>query len=180
MARFLAWIGDLRQARRVFLIGLVIGAVLFYFRWAEVTRIREVQRNGIEAIATVEGATRTTRGSSESFTLKLKWRDARGVIQSDDGVVISNAFAREIARSGEIIRSTVRIKYLPDSMAIWWSLRSSVPVVLEDVAHPQWEGEQWSKDLLGWLGAGAAGVGALGFGVTFLLGRRRREGGTAA
>jgi hypothetical protein len=177
MVRFLARIGDLPGG--AFLFGIVIGAAIFYFRWAEVTRIREVQRNGIEAIATVEGATRTTRGTSESFTLKLKWRDARGLIQSDDGVVICNAFAREVVRGREIVRSTVRIKYLPDSKALWWSFRSSVPVVLEDVAHPEWEGEQWEKDLLGWLAAGAAGVCALGFGVTSLLGRWRREGGTA-
>jgi hypothetical protein len=168
MARFPAWIGDLRQARRVFLVATVIGAVLFYFRWAEGTRIREVESNGIEAIATVEGATRTTRGTSESYTLRLVWRDARGITQSDENVRISNAFAREIFSAGKIIRSTVRIKYLPHSM----------PIVLEDASYRQWKEE----DLVGWLGAGIACVGAVGFGVTaFMLGRRRRrEEATAA
>src|SRR5262245_2524642 len=168
MARFLAWIGDLRQARRVFLVATVIGAGLFYFRWSEVTRIREVESNGIEAVATVEGATRTTRGTSESYTLRLVWRDARGITQSDDKVRISNAFAREIFSAGKIVRGTVRIKYLPHSM----------PVVLEDAPYRQWKEE----DLVGWLGAGIACVGAVGFGVTtFMLGRRRRrEEATAA
>src|SRR5262245_66355567 len=109
MARFLAWIGDLRQARRVFLVATVIGAVLFYFRWAEVTRIREVESNGIEAVATVEGATRTTRGSSESYTLRLVWRDARGITESDDKVRIRNGFAHAIISACKIIRSTMLI-----------------------------------------------------------------------
>jgi hypothetical protein len=163
MARFLAWIVD--RLRWLLLGAAGLGAVLVYFGWSDAARIREVETNGIEAVARIEGATRRKgRRSGESYSLKLIWRDNKGAVQTHEKVNISNTFARQIIANDQIVRDAVRIKYLPDATI------DSVPLVLEDA------GRQEEQDaFLMQLGFGLAGVGAVGSGLFFLIGRRRRE-----
>ena len=62
------------------------------------------------------------------------------------------------------MRDDVRIKYLPDATI------DSVPIVLEDAARQEEQYESMMK-----FGFGLAGVGAVGSGLFFLLGRRRNR-----
>lgn len=162
MAGFLAWIVD--RVRWLLLGAVGLGILFVYWGWSDTTRIREVEANGAEAIARIEGATRSKRRRSgaESYTLKLSWRDAKGAVQTHDGVTISNTFARLIIVNDNIVRDTVRIRYLPDAPI------DSMPIVLDDRNR-----QQGDDDFMIWLGAGIAGVGAVGSGLMFMLGRRR-------
>lgn len=163
MARFMAWIVD--RLRWLLLGAVGLGAVLVYFGWSDAARIREVEANGIETVANIEGATRRKgRRSGESYSLKLIWRDNKGAVQTHDKVNISSTFARQIIADDRIVRQSVRIKYLPEATI------DSVPLVLEDA------GRQEDQDtFLMQLGFGLAGVGAVGSGLFFLVGRRRRD-----
>jgi hypothetical protein len=162
MARLFAWIERLRW---LLLFAVAIGAVLIYFGWTQGTHIRDVEANGVEGIATIEGATRTkSRRGGEHYTLRLAWRDARGRVRTDGGVRISNAFASQIIVNDKIVRDSVRIKYLPVGS------EDSTPVILEDEAR-----QLEDNDLMTWLGAGIGGVGAVGSALIVLLGRRRRS-----
>lgn len=166
MAGFLAWIVD--RVRWLLLAAIGVGALFVYWGWSDTTRIRDIEANGVEAVAAIEGATRSKRrrSGSESFALKLVWRDAKGAVRTHDGVTISNTFARQIIVNDKIVRDSVRIKYVPgadaDSMPM--------PIVLDDANRQQSE-----DDFMIWMGAGIAGAGALGSGLMFLFGRRRRS-----
>ncbi len=163
MARFMAWIVD--RLRWLLLGAVGLGAVLVYFGWSDAARIREVEANGIETVANIEGATRTKRRrGGETYALKLAWRDNKGGVQTHDRVKISSAFARQIINDDRIVRQSVRIKYLPEATI------DSVPMVLEDAAR-----QEEQDDFLMKFGAGLAGIGAVGSGLFFLIGRRRRN-----
>ncbi len=162
MARFFAWVVD--RIRWLMLGAAGLGAVLVYLGWSDAARIRDVETNGIETVARIEGATRRKgRRSGESYSLKLVWRDNKGAVQTHEKVNISSTFARQIIANDRIVRDAVRIKYLPDATI------DSVPIVLEDVAR-----QEESDDFMMKLGAGLAGVGVIGSGLFFLIGRRRR------
>lgn len=162
MARFFAWVVD--RIRWLMLGAVGLGAVLVYLGWSDAARIRDVETNGIETVARIEGATRRKgRRSGESYSLKLVWRDNKGAVQTHEKVNISSTFARQIIANDRVVRDAVRIKYLPDATI------DSVPIVLEDVAR-----QEESDDFMMKLGAGLAGVGVIGSGLFFLVGRRRR------
>jgi hypothetical protein len=163
MARFLAWIVD--RLRWLLLGAVGLGAVLVYFGWSDAARIRDIETNGIETVANIEGATRTKRRrGGETYALKLAWRDNKGGVQTHDRVTISSTFARLVIHEDRIVRQAVRIKYLPDATI------DSVPIVLEDAAR-----QEDQDQFLMQLGFGLAGVGAVGSGLFFLIGRRRRD-----
>jgi hypothetical protein len=163
MARLFAWVVD--RLRWLALAAAVFGAVLVYFGWSDAARIRDVEANGIETVAGIEGATRTKgRRSGETYSLKLVWRDSKGAVQTHDKVTISSTFARQIIVNDRIVRQAVRIKYLPDATI------DSVPIVLEDAARQE-EQDQFMVTL----GLGLAGFGVVGSGLFFLIGRRRHS-----
>jgi hypothetical protein len=163
MARFLAWIVD--RLRWLLLGAAGLGAVLGYMGWSDAARIRDVETNGIETVASIEGATRTKRRrGGETYSLKLAWRDSKGGTQTHEKVTISSAFARQIVDADRIVRRSVRIKYLPEATI------DSAPIVLEDAARRE-EQDAFMMQL----GFGLAGVGAVGSGLFFIVGRRRRD-----
>lgn len=163
MARFVAWIVE--RLRWLLLAAAGGGAVLVYMGWSDAARIRDVETNGIETVARIDGATRSKgRRSGESYSLKLAWRDNKGGIQTHEKVKISNTFALQIIRNDMVVRDAVRIKYLPDATI------DSVPIVLEDVAR-----QEEQDEFMMTLGYGLAGVGAVGSGLFFLVGRRRNR-----
>jgi hypothetical protein len=162
MNRILVWLVD--RLRWLFLIAAGIGVVLVYMGYTDGARIRDLQANGLEVTANVEGATRTKgRRSGESFTLKLSWRDAKGAVLTSDRVPVSNAFAHRIIRGDRIMLNSVRIKYLPDGS-------DTAPLVLDD-ADRQAEND----DFMLKLGLGLTGGGGVLSLLMFLLTRRRRE-----
>jgi hypothetical protein len=163
MGRFFAWIVD--RLRWLMVGAALVGAGFIYLGWSDAARIRDVEVNGIETVANVEGATRTKRRrGGETYSLKLAWRDNRGGVQTHDRVTISSAFARQIIVDDRISRATVRIKYLPEATI------DSVPIVLEDAAR-----QEEQDAFMMQLGLGLAGVGVVGSGLFFLVGRRRRD-----
>ena len=163
MARFIAWIVD--RLRWVLLAAAGGGAVLVYMGWSDANRLHEAETNGVETVAGIEGATRTKRRrGGETYSLKLAWRDTKGGVQTHDRVTISSTFARQIIVEDRITRGSVRIKYLPDATI------DSAPIVLEDAAR-----QEEQDTFLMQFGFGLAGVGAVGSGLFFLIGRRRRE-----
>jgi hypothetical protein len=163
MARFFGWIVE--RLRWLLLAAAAGGAVMVYIGWSDAQRIRDVETNGIETVARIDGATRTKgRRSGESYSLKLAWRDNKGGIQTHETVKVSNTFALQIIRNDRVVRDAVRIKYLPDATI------DSVPIVLEDAARQEEQDESMMK-----FGFGLAGVGAVGSGLFFLLGRRRNR-----
>jgi hypothetical protein len=162
MNRILGWIVD--RLRWLFLIATGIGVVLVYMGWSDGSRIRDLQANGIEATAIIDGATRTKgRRSGESFTLKLSWRDAKGALLTSDRVPVSNEFARRIIRNDKVVLDRVRIKYLADGI-------DAPPLVLDDAAR-----QAERDDFMLTLGLGLAGGGAVCSLLMFLLARRRRD-----
>ncbi len=162
MNRILAWIVD--RLRWLFLIATGIGVVLVYMGWTDGARVRDLQANGVEATATINGATRTKgRRSGESYSLKLSWRDAKGALLTSDRVSVSSAFARKIIRDDRVILDRVRIKYLADGI-------DSPPLVLDDAAR-----QAETDDFMLTMGLGLAGGGAVCSLLTFLLTRRRRN-----
>jgi hypothetical protein len=163
MARLLAWIVD--RLRWLLLGAVGLGAVLVYFGWSDAARIRDIETNGIEAVASIQGATRTKRRrGGETYSLKLAWRDSKGGVQTHDRVTISSSFAQQIIVADQIRRGSVRIKYLPEATI------DSVPIVLEDASR-----QEEQDAFMMQLGFGLAGVGAVGSGLFFLVGRRRRD-----
>lgn len=163
MGRFFAWIVD--RVRWLLLAAAGIGALFVYLGWSDAARIRDIETNGIEAVARIDGATRSKgRRSGESYSLKLAWRDNKGGIQTHEKVKISSTFAQQIIRNDKIVRDVVRIKYLPDATI------DSVPIVLEDAARQE-DQDAFMMNL----GFGLAGGGLVGSGLFFLIGRRRRS-----
>ena len=150
---------------RLFLLGAaLVGPVLVYFGWSDVQRIRDVETNGIEATARIEGATRTKGGrGSETYALQLAWQDQKGAVRKDESVTISHTFARQIVSDDKIMRQSLRIKYLPDTI-------DAKPIVLEDSGR-----QEEQHELMMNIGLGLTGAGAVGSGLLFLVGRRRRN-----
>ena len=161
MERIFAWIVD--RLRWLFLAATVGGVVLAYIGWMDSSHIREVAANGVEATASIEGATRTTRRrGGESYSLKLSWRDAGGNARSAEGVSISRGFARQIISGNSIMADTARIKYLAADA-------DSKPIVLDDAAS-----QEDTDEFMLTLGIGLLGGGAVGSLVMFPVPRRRR------
>ena len=162
MSRILAWIVD--RLRWALAGAVAVGLLMVYWAWTDATRIRDVEQNGIEGVAVIEGATRAKRRrGGETYSLKLAWRDGKGETQRSDKVTISRTFADQIIRGDKIVRNTVRIKY-PREMTM-----DSTPIVLEDAAR-----QEETDDFMMKFGAGIAALGAVGSGLFFLVGRRRK------
>jgi hypothetical protein len=125
MGTAFAWIVDRLRWALAGAAGL--GLLMVYWGWSDAERIRDVEANGIQATAQIQGATRTkSRRGGETYSLKLAWRDAKGGVQTADRVKISPAFAQQIIIGDRIMRQTVRIKYLAEATI------DSVPLVLEE------------------------------------------------
>jgi hypothetical protein len=156
---------------RLFLLGAaLLGPVLVYFGWSDVQRIRDIETNGVETTALIEGATRTKRRrGGESYSLKLAWRDKAGAVQKAEGVSVSSAFANQIISGDKITRASLRIKYVPGAGI------DDKPIVLEDSGRQEEQDEFMMN-----LGFGLTGVGVVGSGLAFLIGRRRRDPEPAA
>lgn len=163
MGRIIAWIVD--RLRWILAAAAAIGALMVYWGWSDAARIRDIETNGIETTAVIEGATRTKRRrGGETYSLKLSWRDANGQTQTAERVTISSTFARQIISDNRISRQAVRIKYLPETTL------DSAPIVLEDAAR-----QEEQDDFMMKFGGGIAATGIVGSALFFLIGRRRRS-----
>lgn len=155
----LAWLMD--KVRWLLLIAAVGGPALAYFSWSDAERIRDVEANGVETVAVIEGATRSQRRrGGTSYSLDLAWKDSKGAVRKAEKVGVSRSFADQIVRNDKLTRDAVRIKYLRDDDTV-------TPVLLEDAEH------QEGLDAF-MLQAGIA-AGVIGIAGSALLLRRRRQ-----
>lgn len=152
------------KLKTLLLLAAVGGPALAGYMWWDETRIKDIEQNGIEATATIDGATRTKRRrSGESYDVNLSWKDQKGQPRTASSVSVSRVFAGQIIRDDKIVRDTVKIKYLSDDL-------DATPVLIEDA------GRQLETDReLMWVGAGAGAVGIVGSLLFFLGGRSRRN-----
>lgn len=159
----MSWIVD---KIKLFLLGAaLIGPVLVYLGWSDASRIRDLETNGIETTALIEGATRSKRRrGGETYSLSLAWQDKKGQVQKAERVKVSSGFANQIIRDDKITRQSLRIKYLPEATI------DSVPIVLEDATR-----QEEQDDFMMNLGLGVGALGIVGSGLFFLVGRRRRS-----
>jgi hypothetical protein len=157
----LAWLMD--KVRWLLLLAAVGGPALAYFSWADAARIRDVETNGVEATALIEGATRTQRRrGGTSYALDLAWKDAKGGVRKAEKVSVSRSFADQIIRNDKLTRNSLRIKYLRDDESI-------TPVVIEDASR-----QEDQDAFMVQAGVGAGAVGIVGS-VLMLMMRRRRQ-----
>jgi hypothetical protein len=157
----LAWLID--KVRWLLLIAAVGGPALAYYSWSDAERIRDVETNGVEAVAVIEGATRTQRRrGGTSYSLDLAWKDSKGGVRKAEKVGVSRAFADQIVRNDKLTRDAVRIKYLRDDPTV-------TPVLVED-ANRQEEQDAFMVQA----GVGAGAVGIAGSALMLLLRRRRQ------
>ncbi len=158
----LSWLFD--KIRWLLLIAAVGGPAMAYFSWSDSQRIHDIESNGVEATAAIEGATRTKRRrGGTTYSLQLAWKDGKGAVRKADGVTISRTFADTIIRDDKITRNAVRIKYLAGDETV-------TPVVMEDATRQE---EQDVFMMQAGLGAGAIGI--VGSALVLLLRRRRQE-----
>ena len=157
----LAWLID--KVRWLLLIAAVGGPALAYFSWSDAERIRDVETNGVEAVAVIEGATRTQRRrGGTSYSLDLAWKDGKGGVRKAEKVSVSRAFADQIVKNDKLTRNSVRIKYLRDDATV-------TPVVVEDASRQE---DQDAFMVQAGIGAGAVGIAGS---AVMLLMRRRRQ-----
>ncbi len=125
----LAWLID--KVRWLLLIAAVGGPALAYFSWSDAERIRDVETNGVEAVALIEGATRTQRRrGGTSYALDLAWKDGKGGVRKAEKVSVSRAFAEQVVKNDKLTRNSLRIKYLRDDATV-------TPVVVEDASRQE-------------------------------------------
>jgi len=163
MGRFLSWVVD--RLNWTLAAVTIFGLLGAYAGWSNVARIRDVEANGVETTAIIEGATRNTRrrgsGDGETYDLKLAWRDTKGEVQKAEKVAISSTFAGQIISGDTITRATVRIKYVRDA--------AIKPIVLEDAAR-----RAETDDFIMRLGFGIAAFGVVCSALFLFINRRRR------
>ncbi len=157
----IAWL--VGKIRWLLLIAAVGGPGMAYLGWSDQNRIKEVEEKGVEAVASIEGATRRKgRRSGTSYSVNLAWKDQKGQVQKAEKISVSQAFAAQIIRDDKIVRDTLKIKYLPDEL-------DASPVIVED-AQRQEENDAFMMQA----GLGAGALGIVGSGIMLLM-RRRRE-----
>lgn len=157
----LAWLID--KVRWLLLIAAVGGPALAYFSWSDAERIRDVETNGVEAVAVIEGATRTQRRrGGTSYSLDLAWKDAKGGVRKAEKVSVSRTFADQLVKNEKLTRNALRIKYLRDDATV-------TPVVVEDASRQE---DQDAFMVQAGIGAGAVGIAGS---AVLLLMRRRRQ-----
>ena len=157
----LAWLID--KVRWLLLIAAVGGPALAYFSWSDAERIRDVETNGVEAVALIEGATRTQRRrGGTSYALDLAWKDGKGGVRKAEKVSVSRAFAEQVVKNDKLTRNSLRIKYLRDDTTV-------TPVVVEDATRQE---DQDAFMVQAGIGAGAVGIAGS---AVLLLMRRRRQ-----
>jgi hypothetical protein len=157
------------KIRWLLLLAAFGGPVLAYLGWSDAQRIRDVEQRGVETTAVIEGATRTKRRrGGTTYSIKLAWKDGKGQVQKAEKITVSSTFANMIIRDDKIIRDTLKIKYLPDTL-------ESSPVIVEDAQR-----QEESDTTMIQAGIGAGVVGIVGTGLVFLFGRRRSAGTESA
>ncbi|MEN5083402.1 DUF3592 domain-containing protein [Bosea sp. TWI1241] len=163
MSGIVSWIAG--KIKWLLLIAALGGPVVAFMSWQDGQRVRKIAKDGVEAVASVESATRTKRRrGGTSYAIDLAWKDAGGASRTAEKISISQDYARRIIVGDTIRVATVPIKYLPDEPG------KDAVIIQEDAAK-----QVSTDDEMVYVGAGAGAIGLIGSGLFFLLGRRRSE-----
>lgn len=158
----MSWL--LGKIKWLLLVAMIGGPFISYLGWEDKQRILNVQENGVETTALIEGATRKKkRRRSERFSVDLAWQDAQGNVRKAKGISIDSDLAATLIKDDKIVVDALPIKYLEGD-------RTSRPVIMHDVP-----GQIESSDMMLKLGAGGGALGFLGSLGGFLWGRRRKS-----
>ncbi len=157
----LAWLFG--KIKMLFGLAAIGGPVMAFIGWQDVQRIEQLEKEGIEAVAAIDGATRKkSRRGGTTYSVNLAWKDAKGEMRKAEGLSISQAFAGQIIRGDNIVRNTVKLKYLAADA-------DTKPIIVEDKNRQE---ENDTFMMQGGLAAG--GVGILGSALFLLIARRRK------
>lgn len=163
MSGIVGWITG--KIKWLLLIAAIGGPVLAFFSWQDGERVRKIAAQGIEAQASVEGATRTKRRrGGTSYSVDLAWKDAAGKDRTAEKISVSTQFANRIIANDKLTVDSLKIKYLPDEPG------KDAVIIADDAAK---QADQDSEMI--YVGAGAGAIGIVGSALFFLLGRRRQE-----
>ena len=117
---------------RIKWLGLLAAGAPFLFgpiEYMSVTDQNEMRKDGVEAVAEIEGGKKTTRRrSGTSFSVNLAWKDKSGKDRKADGIKVSTSVANRIIRGDALVVDTIKIRYLPDDL-------SKAPVIAEDLGE---------------------------------------------
>jgi hypothetical protein len=168
LSGIIGWI--VGKIKWLLILAAIGGPVLAYFGWEDAQRRQDIAKRGVEATATVAGATKTTRKrGGVSYTVNLQWKDANGKDRSAEKISISSDYARQIIRNDRLTIAETRVKYVPDAT----DDKSGVMIVADT-------GKQDDLDEgMIYAGAGIGAIGIVGSALFFFLGRRREEEATA-
>lgn len=156
------WI--LGKIKWILILAMFAGPALAYFAWTDNEHIANVEKNGAETIAVIDGATRSKkRRRAATFSVDLSWKDAQGNARTAKKISISSELAKTIIKDDNIVVDSLPIKYLENDPTI-------APIVMNNVA-----GQIETNDFM--INAGAAGgvIGFLGSIGGLLWGRRRSD-----
>ncbi|MEH3119575.1 MAG: hypothetical protein PGN25_18830 [Methylorubrum populi] len=145
------------------------GPIVAFGCWQDGQRRREVMATGVQAEASIDGATRVKRRrGGTSYKLDLSWQDAGGLQRKAEGVSISHALAGQLIVENRLVADTLPIKYA--SADAGSPKADENVIILDDNAHQ----EQTDREMI-YVGAGAGVLGLIASALFFLPWRRRRE-----
>jgi hypothetical protein len=158
MERFLG------KLKWILVIAALGGPVMAYFSWQDTQRRKDVLAHGVEATASIDGATRRKgRRSGTSYKINLSWADAKGVSRSAKDVAVSNEFADQIITDNQLTVDSTKIRYIADG--------SDTPNLI--VSDDEMKQEDTDQVLI-YVGIGAGVIGAIGAAFLFMRSRRRQ------
>ncbi len=164
MSGIIGWVTS--KIKWLLVIAAIGGPVVAYMSWQDGERVKKIAAEGIEAQASVEGATRTKRRrSGTSYTIDLAWKDASGQDRTAEKISISHQFASRIIANDKLTVDMVPIRYLPGE-------QGKEGVIVTDDAEQQ---ADLDHDMI-YVGGVAGAVGIIGCGLWLMMARRRSEG----
>jgi hypothetical protein len=109
----MGWI--LRRVKWLTLALMAAPFIVAFVAYSGASETNEMRKDGVEAVADIEGGKRTKRRrSGTSFSLNLSWKDQAGKDRTATGVSIPRAVADRLIVDDALVADTIRIVYLPN------------------------------------------------------------------
>ena len=137
----------------------IAGPVFAYFAVTDTNHINKVNKMGVEAIAVVDGMTKTSRRrGGTSYDVDLKWEDASGETREVKGLSISKKLALASIEGDNLTVPAYPIKYLANDP-------DADPIIVPDI-----ENQLNSNDFSILMGEVIGGVGLVAALAIFIFG----------